>query len=137
MSNNTHKPKVLILCTGNSCRSQMAEGITRHLYGHICDVFSAGINPSSVNKSAITVMKEINIDISNHVSKSMSAIKEHSFNLVITVCDNAKESCPVLMGIHKKLHWCFEDPVGLNKEKFCEVRDLIYQKFKSELGAYF
>jgi arsenate reductase len=115
----------------------MAEGVTRHLHGDCCDVFSAGTTPSSVNKSAITVMKEINIDISNHVSKSMSAIKEHAFDLVITVCDNAKESCPVLMGTHKKLHWCFEDPVGLNKEKFREVRDLIYRKFKSELGTYF
>ena len=91
-----------------------------------------GREPVKFGLRSLSVLNEEKMNV-----ESMSAIKEHSFNLVITVCDNAKESCPVLMGIHKKLHWCFEDPVGLNKHKFCEVRELIYQKFKSELGAYF
>jgi len=128
--------KILILCTGNSCRSQMAEGIARHLYGDICDVFSAGTKPSFVNQNAILVMKEINIDISKHTSKSVESLKKKEFNLVITVCDNAKESCPVFLGQHKKLHWSFEDPVGMNLDKFREIRDLIYKKFESELGGY-
>ncbi|RAP38920.1 hypothetical protein DID80_01655 [Candidatus Marinamargulisbacteria bacterium SCGC AAA071-K20] len=132
--NNTNRSNILILCTGNSCRSQMAEGIARHLYGHSCNVFSAGTKPSTVNEHAIAVMKEIDIDISGHSSKSVDDLKDQPFNLVITVCDNAKESCPVFLGKHKKLHWSFEDPVGQSIEKFREVRDLIYKKFKSDLG---
>jgi arsenate reductase len=128
--------KLLILCTGNSCRSQMAEGIARHLYGDLCDVYSAGTKPSFVHPKAIEMMKEINIDISNHTSKSATEFKNENIDLIITVCDNAKESCPVFLGPQKKLHWSFEDPAQADLEKFREVRDLICDKFESDLERY-
>ncbi len=114
----------------------MAEGIVRHLYSDTCNVFSAGTKPSHVNKNAIAVMKEINIDISNHTSKSVYDLRNKQFDLVITVCDNAKESCPVFSGKNIKMHWSFEDPVGLGLNKFREVRDLIYKKFDSNLEKH-
>ena len=103
------KKKVLFLCTGNSCRSQMAEGLLRHIAGDKYDVFSAGINPTIVNPHAIEVTKEIGIDISQHRSKSVDVFKMQSFDYVITVCDNAKESCPYFAG-SKMSHWNIEDP---------------------------
>lgn len=127
---------VLILCTGNSCRSQMAEGIARYLYGDRCNVFSAGTKPSYVNPTAIEVMKEIGIDISHHTSKSVREFKDHSFDVVITVCDSAKETCPVVFGQSKTLHWSFEDPVHAGIETFRMVRDQIFTKFKNDLGFY-
>ncbi|MBG90628.1 MAG: protein tyrosine phosphatase [Actinobacteria bacterium] len=131
-----HLVKILILCTGNSCRSQMAEGIVRHLYSDRCEVFSAGSHPSSVNESAISVMNEIGIDISGHQSQALSLFEGQSFDWVITVCDHAKDACPVFLGQYQHLHWSFEDPVGLSLDVFRQVRDLIYHKFESELGRY-
>src|ERR1039457_6342079 len=93
------KKKVLILCTGNSCRSQMAEGILRHFGGDRFEVFSAGTKPSIVNPIAIKVMKEIGIDISGHRSKHVDEFKGQKIDYVITVCDNAKESCPIFPGV--------------------------------------
>lgn len=134
---NSHsKPNVLILCTGNSCRSQMAEGITRQLFGDICEVYSAGTHPSSVNKKAIEVMNEIGIDISSFTSKSITRFQGHHLDIVITVCDAAKETCPVLSGKYTQLHWAFKDPVGLSLDTFREVRDAINHKFKSDLEPY-
>lgn len=130
------KKRVLILCTGNSCRSQMAEGILRHLASDKFDVFSAGTNPSEVNKMAIKVMKEIGIDISSHRSKHVNEFKNQQFDFVITVCDNAKESCPFFPGGTKVLHFPFPDPPhteALNEEvlnEFCKVRDMIFKKFE-------
>jgi arsenate reductase len=131
------KQKVLILCTGNSCRSQMAEGILRHYGGSRFEVFSAGTKPSSVNPIAIQVMKEIGIDISEHRSKHIDEFKGKIFDYVVTVCDNAKESCPFFPGNTKHLHWEFPDPPHGQEvtpkvlNRFREVRDLICERFKS------
>src|SRR3990167_8760424 len=104
------KKKVLFLCTGNSCRSQMAEGILRHVAGDTYDVSSAGTKPSKVNETAIQVMKEIGIDISGHRSKSVNEFLNEYFDYVITVCDSAKETCPVFQKRNILLHWPFPDP---------------------------
>ena len=129
------KKKILFLCTGNSCRSQMAEGIMRKYFGDKFEVFSAGTNPSSLNPYAVRVMNETGIDISSHSSKSIELFLDESFDYVITVCDAAKEQCPIFSGnVEEKLHWSFEDPAdakGSEKEvleKFREVRDLIKEK---------
>ena len=125
------KKRVLILCTGNSCRSQMAEGILRHLASDKFDVFSAGTKPSEVNRTAIKVMKEINIDISQHRSKHVNEFQSQKFDYVITVCDNAKESCPFFPGGTKVLHFPFPDPPHSQAEneatfnEFRNVRDMI------------
>src|SRR3990167_5111813 len=123
------KKKVLILCTGNSCRSQMAEGALRHFCGERFEVFSAGTKPSQVDPIAIRVMKEIGIDISGHRSKDVDEFKGQKFDYVITVCDNAKESCPIFPGV-KSLHWPFSDPPHGQEEneavlvEFRRVRDM-------------
>lgn len=133
--------RVLFLCTGNSCRSQMAEGLLRHFYGNKHEAHSAGIHPSIVNPNAIKVMTEIGIDISNQRSKSINEYLGQPFDKVITVCDNAKELCPVFPGKVQRLHWSFIDPalaVGTEDEKlkaFRDVRDQIYSKIKEFCGV--
>ena len=104
------KKRVLILCTGNSARSQMAEGILRHDGGDAFEVRSAGVKPSSVRPEAIQVMREIGIDISDHRSKSVDEFIGQEFDYVITVCDNANETCPVFPGKTTRIHRGFEDP---------------------------
>ncbi len=104
------KKKVLFLCTGNSCRSQMAEGLLRHLGNGKYEVFSAGTHPCYVSPTAIKVMKEVGIDISSHRSKSVNEFLDETFDYMITVCDNARELCPVLPGKYKSIHWSVEDP---------------------------
>ena len=130
------KKRVLILCTGNSCRSQMAEGVLRHYRGQEFEVFSAGTKASMVNPIAIKVMKEIGIDISGHRSKHVEEFKGQKMDYVITVCDNAKESCPIFPGATKVMHWPFPDPPHGQVEnevilgEFRKVRDMIIAKFK-------
>ena len=125
------KKKVLFICTHNSARSQMAEGFLRELYGNRFDAYSAGTHPSRVNPYAIEVMKEKNIDLSNHTSKSIDQFREMEFDYVVTVCDGAKETCPVFPNGKKFLHRRFEDPTqgtGGEVEKralFRRVRDEI------------
>lgn len=104
------KPRVLILCTGNSCRSQMAEGWVRHELGDRVEVRSAGTRPSVVHPLAIRVMAEAGVDISSHRSKGVEEMKGLGFDLVVTVCDDAREACPILPGAKKTLHQSFEDP---------------------------
>jgi len=104
------RKRVLIICTGNSARSQMAEGILRNDGGDRFDVFSAGVNPTQVRREAIEVMKEIDIDISNQKSKSVDEFLGEDFDYVITVCDNARESCPVFPGKAIRIHQAFTDP---------------------------
>lgn len=124
--------KVLILCTGNSARSQMAEGLLRHDAADRFEVFSAGTHPSRVRPEAIAVMKEIGIDISRHRSKSVDEFAGRQFDYVITVCDNVKQSCPAFPGNTKRLHWSFEDPAavqGTDEERlaaFRRIRDQIH-----------
>jgi arsenate reductase len=104
------KPRVLILCTGNSCRSQMGEGWVRHDLGDRVEVHSAGTRLSFVHPLAIRVMGEAGVDISSHRSKSVEEMKDLAFDLVVTVCDSAREACPILPGARKTLHQAFEDP---------------------------
>src|SRR5499427_9669267 len=112
MDSKTMKKRVLILCTGNSARSQMAEGLLRHEAGGCFEVASAGTKPGQVRPEAVTVMKELGIDISGHRSKHVDEFKDQSFDYVLTVCDNAKESCPVYPGQTKRIHKAFADPAG-------------------------
>jgi arsenate reductase len=128
------KRKVLILCTGNSARSQMAEGLLREIAGDEFDVESAGVAPSKVRPEAIEAMSEIGIDISTQRSKSADEFADQSFDYVITVCDNARETCPVFPGDVKRIHWSFDDPAsveGSEEERlavFRRVRDQIRER---------
>jgi len=123
--------KILVLCTGNSCRSQIAEGFLRHFAGRRAEVYSAGIETHGVNPKAIQVMAEAGIDISAHTSNNVNEYADIDFDHVITVCDNAKESCPYFPSKAKKLHYNFPDPAkatGTDEEvinEFRRVRDLI------------
>ena len=135
---NTMKPAVLILCTGNSCRSHLAEGILRHAAGDLLDIHSAGSNPSGyVHPKAIQVMKEIGIDISGHSSKHMNEFLDRKVETVITVCGNADQACPMFPGQVNRYHWGFDDPAhatGTDEEKltvFRRVRDEIQRVFQA------
>ncbi|SHI48613.1 arsenate reductase ArsC [Flavobacterium terrae] len=125
------KKKVLVLCTGNSCRSQIAEGYLRYFAKEKAIIYSAGIETHGVNPKAISTMKEDNIDISTHTSNHVDEYKNIDFEYVITVCDNAKESCPIFIGNSKKYHYNFPDPAKASgteeeiKKEFERVRDLI------------
>jgi arsenate reductase len=126
------KKKVLVLCTGNSARSQMAEGLLRHEGGDRFEVFSAGTRPSRIRPEAIAVMDEIGIDISGHRSKSVEEFRGADLDFVITVCSNADQNCPIFPGQTRRLHWPFDDPAaveGSNDEKraaFQRIRDQIH-----------
>jgi arsenate reductase len=126
-------PSVLILCTGNSARSQMAEGLFRHESGGAWDVFSAGTRPTAVRAEAIAAMQEIGIDIAGQRSKSVDEFAGREFDYVVTVCDHANEICPVFPGKTRRLHWPFEDPVGL--EDFRRVRDEIRARIQKFLAT--
>jgi len=117
------KTRVLILCTGNSARSQMAEGLLRHDAGDRFEVASAGTRPKPVRPEAIAAMLEIGIDISDQRSKHLSELANERFDVVLTVCDDARESCPVFPGSAKRLHRAFEDPGDL--AAFRRVRDAL------------
>jgi len=127
------KSKVLILCTGNSARSQMAEGLFRQAGGDRYEVFSAGTKPSLVRPEAVAVMREIGIDISRHRSKSVDEFAGQKMDLVITVCDNAKESCPVFPGTTQRLHWPFEDPAALAGSE--EQRLAAFRSIRDQIRA--
>lgn len=106
------KKRVLIVCTGNVARSQMAEGFLRHDAGDRFEVFSAGLNPSYVRPGVIQVMREVGIDISHHRSKSLDEFRGEEMDYVITVCDHANDNCPNLSAKVKRIHWSVEDPVA-------------------------
>ena len=129
------KKRVLILCTGNSARSQMAEGLLRHDAGERFDVESAGTKPGIVRPEAIAAMKELGIDISGHRSKHVEEFEGQRFDYVITVCDNAKESCPVFFSAVKRLHHSFDDPPPAS-EGTDEERMAIFRSVRDELRAY-
>lgn len=130
-----NKKRVLILCTGNSARSQMAEGLLRHDSGERFDVESAGTKASAVRTEAIAAMRELGIDISRHRSKNVDEFEGQAFDYVITVCDNARETCPVFFGAAKQLHQSFEDPAGplAGTE---EERMKVFRRVRDELRAY-
>ena len=123
------KERVLILCTANSARSQMAEGLLRHIAGDRFEIFSAGSQPSIVNPFAIKAMQQRDIDISGHHSQSLQVYITEQFDYVITVCDNAAETCPVFPGKAERIHWGFPDPVAVEGSdedilaSFIKVRD--------------
>ncbi|HVQ38544.1 MAG TPA: arsenate reductase ArsC [Pyrinomonadaceae bacterium] len=106
--------KILILCTGNSARSQMAEGLLRDKGGNLIEAASAGVAPTRVRPEAILAMKEIGIDISNHRSKSVDELITQSFDYVITVCDSANELCPAFPGRCRRIHWSIDDPAAVS-----------------------
>ena len=127
------KQRVLILCTGNSARSQMAEGLLRARGNKRFDVYSAGSEPSGfVWPGAVQAMREIGIDISHHTSKSMMQFIEHPFDYVLTVCDNAAENCPVFPGSGQRIHHNFTDPA-----KFPEDEQLpVFRRVRDEIDAW-
>src|SRR5271165_4427619 len=111
------KKRVLILCTGNSARSQMAEGLLRHDAGDRFDVESAGTRPSRVRPEAIAVMRELGIDISGHRSKPVDEFARRQFDYVLTVCDHARETCPVYPGHANRIHHSFDDPAAMQGDE--------------------
>ncbi len=128
------KQTVLILCTSNSARSQMAEGLLRHDAGDRFEVESAGTKPSTVRPEAIAVMHELGIDISAHRAKHVDEFEGKHFDYVITVCDNAKESCPVFFGSAKRLHHSFEDPAAFQGSE--EERLALFRRVRDELRSF-
>jgi len=131
--------RVLILCTGNSARSQMAEGLLRQDGGEAFEVESAGVKPSNVRPEAIQAMREIGIDISGHRSKSVEEFAGQAFDYAITVCDNAKETCPIFPGKTTRIHQSFEDPPAPGTRDadetlaiFRRVRDEIREWLRAE-----
>jgi len=135
------KIKLLFLCTGNSCRSQMAEGWTRHLKGGEIDVYSAGIETHGLNPYAVKVMAEAGVDISDHKSQNYSEFKDIIFDCVITVCGHAAGNCPVYLGRGKKIHKGFEDPPALVKEIVArggaeEEQINAYRQVRDEIRTY-
>lgn len=119
--------RILVLCTGNSCRSQIAEGYLKHFAGDKAEVFSAGVETHGVNPRAVQTMKEDGIDISNHTSNNINEYRDIDFDFVITVCDNAKERCPFFPYGAKKFHYNFPDPAkatGSEDEKMQQFRDV-------------
>jgi arsenate reductase len=128
------KRRVLILCTGNSARSQMAEGLLRHDAGDSMHVASAGTRPTKVRTEAIAVMHELGIDISGHQSKSVTQFEGEHFDTVITVCDNAKETCPVFFGAARRLHHDFEDPAAVEGDE--QTRMEAFRRVRDELRRY-
>ena len=137
----SEKKRVLILCTGNSARSQMAEGLLRHDAGNMFEVYSAGVEPTQVRPEAVEAMSDIGIDISSHHSKSVDEFAAQEFDYVITVCDNANEQCPIFPGKTRRILWSFEDPaaaVGDDDAKrvvFQRVRDQIRDQLRRFAAA--
>lgn len=133
MADNQDRKRVLILCTGNSARSQMAEGMLRSFGGDRFEVFSAGVEPSFVRPQAIAAMHELGIDISDHRSKSLNEFLDQRLDYVITVCDHANLQCPVFPATVERIHWNIDDPVGSGSEQdrmeaFRRARDELQKK---------
>jgi arsenate reductase len=128
------KKRVLILCTGNSARSQMAEGFLRHDAGDRFEVFSAGTKPGHVRPEAIQAMREVGIDISSQRSKGVHEFAGERFDYVLTVCDNAEESCPVFPGQSFRIHQSFDDPAAI--EGSGEERLAVFRRVRDELRTY-
>ena len=127
------KEKIIFICTGNACRSQIAEGVMRKLAGDKFDVFSAGSHPSLVHPMSIKVMKEIGIDITSHTSDPISKFLSKNINIVVTVCDNANKVCPIFPGKVERIHWSIKDPFkGWNSQP----DDLVnFRKTREDLNA--
>jgi len=125
--------RVLILCTGNSARSQMAEGLLRARGGGRFEVYSAGTRPTRVREEAVEVMREAGLDMGAHRSKSVEEFEGREFDYVITVCDNARETCPVFPGRTERVHWSFDDPAA--SEGTREERLAVFRRVRDEIDA--
>jgi arsenate reductase len=137
MQGTVQKLKVLFLCTGNSCRSQMAEGWARCLKGDVIEPYSAGIEPRGLDPRAVQVMAEAGVDISGHRSKHVGVLKAIQFDYVVTVCDQAHESCPVFPGRTRVVHVGFDDPPRLAKEAKNEHEALRhYRRVRDEIRRF-
>ncbi len=131
------RTSVLFLCTGNSCRSQMAEGWARHLHPDSIEAYSAGIEKHGLNPNAVKVMSEVGIDISDHFSKDLNDLSGVEFDLVLTVCGHAHETCPVFRGNARVVHQGFDDPPKLALDAKDEEEALShYRRVRDEIGAF-
>jgi arsenate reductase len=131
------KLKILFLCAGNSCRSQMAEGWARHLKADQIEAYSAGVSPKPLDSRAVQVMAKVGVDISGHHSKHLDELKDIDFDYVIAVCDNAHESCPIFPGKTKIVHVGFDDPPRLAKQAKTEEDALnCYRRVRDEIRAF-
>ncbi|MGD2174554.1 MAG: arsenate reductase ArsC [Candidatus Brocadiaceae bacterium] len=131
------RAKILFLCTGNSCRSQMAEGWARHLKGDSIEPFSAGIQPEKLDGRAVRVMAEAGVDISGHRAKHVDEVRDVAFDYVVTVCDHAREHCPVFPGGGRIVHVGFEDPPRLAADATSEEEALDhYRRVRDEIGTF-
>ena len=129
--------KILFLCTGNTSRSQMAEGLTNHLKSGLIESYSAGVEPGLLNPLAVKSMAEIGIDISTHVPKTIESLGGMTFDYVITLCDHANETCPLFSGKTKRLHWGFDDPPKLAQNAETEEEALKhYRQVRDEIRAF-
>jgi arsenate reductase len=128
-----NKPRVLFLCTGNSARSQMAEGLLRARAGDRFEILSAGTRPSRVRPEASAVLAELGIDISGHRSKSVDEFAGREFEYVITVCDNARESCPVFPAGTTRIHWSFPDPAAVEGDE--QTRLAAFRRVRDDIAA--
>ena len=134
MFKNKEKIKVLFLCTGNSCRSQIAEGWARAIKGDVIEAFSAGIHPIGVSSRAASVMAEAGVDISMQTSKQVDDLLEIDFDYVVTLCDNAREYCPVFSGKAKLIHRAFDDPYFANGSE--EEVMAVFRRIRNEIKAF-
>ena len=126
------KKKIIFICTGNACRSQIAEGLMRHLASDKFEVYSAGSRPTRVHPAAITVMSEIGIDISSNTSEPISLFINKGMDIVVTVCDNASKTCPVFPGRVERIHWSVKDPI---KNWDSSTEDLVdFRKTRDDLN---
>ena len=137
MSKNHQKVKILFLCTGNSCRSQMAEGWARALKSDVIEAYSAGLETHGLNPSAVKVMAEAGVDISGHRSKLLESVKDVLFDYVVTVCDHAHESCPIFPGRTRVVHVGFDDPPRLARTAKSEEEALgHYRRVRDEIRMF-
>ena len=131
------KLKILFLCTGNSCRSQMAEGWARHLKSEVIEPYSAGVDSQGLSSRAVAVMKEAGVDISQHTSKKVSSVMDIPFDHVITVCSDAEKSCPVFLGNTQVIHVGFDDPPNLAKLTQSEEEALAhFRRVRDEIRVF-
>ena len=131
------KLNILFLCTGNTCRSQMAEGLTQHLKSDLIAPYSAGVNPGAMNVRAVKSMAEIGIDISGGFPKTIESLGHITFDYVITLCDHANESCPLFPGKTKRLHWGFEDPPKLAENAATEAEAMShYRRVRDQILSF-
>lgn len=129
---NSMKQRVLFLCTGNSARSQMAEGLLRHWAGDRFEVFSAGTRPAGLNPNAVNAMAEMGIDIAGRRSKSVEEFADQQFDYVITVCDSAKESCPIFPGAAQRIHYSLQDPAAAQGS--AEEQMAVFRRVRDQIG---